>query len=138
MSEPRNDRAAELVSEPYLLDAEAAQAYRLAAQGPPRRAPRKGIHDDQEAARRAGFGAPIAAGEQTYAVLASFLADRFGMGFLRGGRLEVSFVKPVLFGDTLTCHARATNERDGARELEVWVANQRGERVATGTARVGL
>ena len=67
---------------------------------------RADIHDDKEAARKAGFVAPIAGGEQTIAVMAKFLLDKFGMGFLRGGRIEVALVKPVFFGDTLTLHAR--------------------------------
>ena len=92
---------AELVSAPYLLDAAAAKAYHDGIERPPRRRPPRGIHDDKDAARKAGFAAPIAGGEQTIAIIAQFLADHFGLRFVRGGRIEVSLTRPVLFGDTL-------------------------------------
>ena len=136
MSTATTDFGRELVSKPFLLDADAAKAYGEGIESPPRRAPRVNIHTDDEAARKAGFRAPIAGGEQTYAVMANFLLDSFGIDFLRGGRLEATLVKPVFYGDTLTMHARISNA-DGQRlHLEIRTENQRGERVLIGTARV--
>ncbi|MGC1192174.1 MAG: MaoC family dehydratase [Candidatus Binatus sp.] len=130
----------ELVSAPYLLDAAAAKAYHDGIEGPPRRRPPRGIHDDKDAARKAGFRAPIAGGEQTIAIIAQFLADHFGLRFVRGGRIEVSLTRPVLFGDTLTSHAKIVSvDTDANRaELLIQVANQRGEQVLTGTAAVRI
>jgi acyl dehydratase len=128
---------AEIVSQPYVLDAAAAKAYGEGIESPRRRASRRSIHDDKDAARDAGFVAPIAAGEQTIAVIAQFLADNFGMRFVRGGRLEVALTKPVLFGDTLTSHARIERTVDDERaELKIRVENQRGEEVLIGSASV--
>lgn len=130
---------AEIVSHAYILDADAAKAYGEGIESPRRRATRRGIHDDRDAARNAGFVAPIAAGEHTLAVIAQFLADNFGMRFVRGGRLEVALTKPVLFGDALI--SRATIERivDGERaELNIRVENQRGENVLIGSASVRI
>jgi acyl dehydratase len=131
---------AELVSAPYLLDVAAAKAYQDGIEGPARRRPPRGIHDDKDAARKAGFIAPIAGGEQTIAIIAQFIADNFGMRFVRGGRIEVSLTKPVLFGDTLISHAKIISvDPDANRaELEIHVANQRGEQVLTGTAAVRM
>jgi acyl dehydratase len=126
----------EIVSTPYLLDAAAAKAYGEGIQSPPRRKPRVNIHTDNDAAHKAGFRAPIAGGEQTYAVMANFILDSFGVGFLRGGRLEASLVKPVFFGDTLTMHARIIETEGPHLQLEVWTENQLGERVLIGSARV--
>src|ERR1700719_1327863 len=126
----------ELVSKPFLLDAAAAEAYEEGVEGPPRRTPRVNIHTDDEAARKAGFRAPIAGGEQTYAVMANFILDSFGIGFLRGGRLEAALVKPVFYGDTLTMHARIVDGDSPQLHLEVWTENQLGERVLVGAARV--
>src|SRR5437879_1391788 len=128
------ETGAEFASAPYLLDANAADAYRGAVAGPPRRKRANNIHNDDAAAKKAGYRAPIAAGEQTYAVLANFLVDLFGVDFLRGGRLEAAFTKPVFYGDRLTSHARVTTASGSAIEVEVWVDNDRGERVAIGTA----
>ena len=128
---------AEIVSQPYLLDAAAAKAYREGIESPRRRASRRSIHDDKDAARDAGFVAPIAAGEQTIAVITQFLADNFGMRFVRGGRIEVSLTKPVLFGDALTSRARVERIVDDERaELKIRVENQRGEEVLVGSASV--
>ena len=136
MSAPAIDLGREIVSKPYLLDAEAAKAYQIGIEGPPRRAPKVNIHTDEEAARKAGFRAPIAGGEQTYAVMANFILDSFGVDFLRGGRLEAALVKPVFYGDRLVMHARVVEAADSSIHLEVWTENDRGERVLTGTARI--
>src|SRR5271168_4443865 len=122
-----------MVSAPYLLDAAAAKLYHDGIERPPRHRPPRGIHDDKDAARKAGFVAPIAGGEQTIAIVAQFLADNFGMRFVRGGRIEVALTKPVLFGDTLTSHAKVVEvDPDANRvELQIHVANQRGEQVLT-------
>ena len=128
---------AEIISQPYVLDAAAAKAYGEGIESPRQRASRRSIHDDKDAAASAGFVAPIAAGEQTIAVIAQFLADNFGMRFVRGGRIEVSLTKPVLFGDTLTSHARIERIVDDERaELKIRVENQRGEAVLVGSALV--
>jgi acyl dehydratase len=129
---------AELVSAPYVLDAAAANAYHDGIERPARRRPPRGIHDDKDAARKAGFMAPIAGGEQTIAVIAQFLADNFGMRFVRGGRIEISLTKPVLYGDTLTSHAKIISVDPNANraELQIHVENQRGEQVLMGTAAV--
>jgi len=131
---------AELISAPYLLDAAAAKLYHDGLEQPVRRRPPRGIHDDKEAARKAGFVAPIAGGEQTIAVMAQFLADNFGMRFVRGGRIEVSLTRPVLFGDTLTSYARIVSfdANSNRTELQIHVENQRGEQVLTGTAAVRM
>jgi acyl dehydratase len=127
----------ETVSKPYVLDAAAAKAYGEGIESPRRRASRRSIHDDKDAAASAGFVAPIAAGEQTIAVIAQFLADNFGMQFVRGGRIEVSLTKPVLFGDTLISHARVERIVGDERvELKIRVENQRGEEVLVGSALV--
>ena len=129
---------AELVSVPYLLDAAAANAYHDGIERPARRRPPRGIHDDKDAARKAGFMAPIAGGEQTIAIVAQFIADNFGMRFVRGGRIEVSLTKPVLFGDTLTSHAKIVSVDATHAQLQIYVENQRGEQVLTGTAAVRM
>ena len=118
------------MSAPYLLDADAAKAYQNGIEGPPLAVRRANIHDDQDAARKAGFVAPIAGGEQTIAIIAQFLADKFGLRFVRGGRIEVSLIRPVLFGDTLTSHAKVVGVDASARGAEDGVENQRGEKSA--------
>jgi len=127
---------ARLLSEPYLIDEKSAHAYLQAAPDRPASRRRVNIHNDLEAAQKAGYRAPIVAGEHTWAFLAGFLADRYGARLIRGGRLELAFIKPVMFGETIRASAREIRRHADALELEVWVENDRGERVATGSARV--
>ena len=129
---------AELKSAPYLLDAAAADAYRRALDSPPRRRLPKNIHSDPAAASRAGFTAPIAAGEQTLAVIAEWLTAKFGARFTRGGRIEVTLTRPVFYGDTLVSHAVAAHEEKSNLRLDIWVENQNGERVLEGVAIVRI
>jgi acyl dehydratase len=121
---------------PYLLDDAAAQAYERGLRHPPRRGPRTNIHTDRVAATRAGFAAPIAAGEHTIAVAMQLVVDTFGERFLQGGAFEVAMIKPVFFGDTIAAHARIARAERDRLELDLWVENQHGAQVLTGTARV--
>ena len=121
---------------PYLLDAAATQAYERGLKQPQRRRPRSNIHTDRAAATRAGFTAPIAAGEHTIAVAMQLVVDTFGERFLRGGGFEVTLIKPVFFGDTIAAHARIARAEQARLELDLWVENQHGAQVLTGTARV--
>jgi acyl dehydratase len=121
---------------PYLLDDAAAQAYERGLRHPPRRGPRVNIHTDRAAATRAGFAAPIAAGEQTIAVVMQLVVDTFGQRFLQGGGFEVALIKPVLFGDTIAAHARIARAQQHHLDIDLWVVNQHGAQVLTGTARV--
>jgi hypothetical protein len=125
-------------SAPYLLDAAAAERYGKAIESPPRRSPRRGIHDDEQAAMSAGFSRPIAAGEHTFAIIAQFLAAKFGIQFLRGGRIEIVLTKPVFFGDTLTSHADVENLSATRATLRISVENQHGEDVLVGSAAIRI
>jgi acyl dehydratase len=132
MSERIGDQYA---SAPYLFDSECAEEYARAIEAPRNRRRIANIHNDMDAARRAGFPGPIVPGEHTLAVLARLLVDRFGIRFLRGGRLEAAFIKPLYFGDEVTAHARVVRV-SGAIELDVWVQRRGGERVVAGSAAV--
>jgi len=126
----------EFATAPYRLDDACAQAYERAVKAPRRRRRRINIHTDRNAAAKAGFVAPIAAGEHTIAVALELIVDNFGERFLRDGSFDVALVKPVLFGDTLTAHARVARVEPEKLELDVWVENQEGAQVLIGKARV--
>ena len=62
--------------------------------------------------------------------------------WLYGGRQESKFIQVVVPGDTLTYHGTVTGktEADGRRyvTLDIHAANQRGEKVMVGNARVAF
>ena len=99
------------------------------------------IHTDVALARDAGIdGPPIASGMVTVAFLNEYLAARFGPAWHATGHLSVAFVAPTRAGETVTVDAVETGRRpadDGeVVSLEVWCANERGQRATVGSADV--
>jgi acyl dehydratase len=96
------------------------------------------IHTDPEWARQKGFRAPLAQGMMSTAYVSELMVKFVGPGFVRGGRMSVSFVKPVIVGDTLTLRGRVkSREPEGGRTrvtVEVWCENQDGVKTLVGTA----
>lgn len=99
------------------------------------------IHLDDEIATQSGVGPTVIAhGMLSMAFVAQMLTDWVGPTNLR--RLGVRFTAMVRPGDVLTCRGRVEQVRteDGRTQAdcEVWIDNQRGERVLTGRAVVDL
>jgi 3-hydroxybutyryl-CoA dehydratase len=98
----------------------------------------KSIHTDAEWARKKGFAAPLAQGLMSTAYVSQMMVEFLGEGFVRGGRINASFIKPVLAGDTLTMHgAVKSKEAEGAHTrvtVEFWCVSQRGVKTMVGTA----
>ena len=98
----------------------------------------KSIHTDAEWAKKKGFAAPLAQGLMSTAYVSQMMVDFLGEGFVRGGKINASFIKPVLAGDTLTMHgAVKSKEAEGPHTrvtVEFWCVSQRGEKTMVGTA----
>jgi len=96
------------------------------------------IHTDPEWARKKGFRAPLAQAMMSTAYVSQLMTLFAGEGFVKGGRMSVSFIKPVVVGDTLTVRGRVrSREADGERTrvtVEVWCENQDGVKTMVGTA----
>lgn len=98
------------------------------------------IHQDDEFARAAGMGGVFAHGMLSMGFVAQAVTDWAGAGAVR--KLGVRFAGLVRLKDTVTCKGRVLSKssKDDVHtvELEVWVENQRGEKVVTGKAVVAL
>lgn len=96
------------------------------------------IHTDAEWARKKGFAAPLAQGMMSTAYVSQMMVQFLGEGFVKGGRMSVAFIKPVLAGDTLTMHGSVrSKDADGAQtrvSVEFWCENQQGVKTMVGTA----
>jgi acyl dehydratase len=96
------------------------------------------FHTDKEYAKSKGLPGTLAQSMHYYAFVSEMLTDFFGEGWVRGGRLAMTFVRMVLSGDTITCKAVVTGVKkddDGNRvSLDVSCENQKEEKVAVGTA----
>jgi acyl dehydratase len=66
------------------------------------------------------------------------MVDFAGVGFVKGGKIAVSFIKPVVVGDTLTVHGTIKSRaREGDKTrvtVEIWCENQDGVKTMVGTA----
>ena len=98
----------------------------------------RNIHTDDEVARKAGLPRALAQGRYPVGYLSEYLLAFFERGWIQGGKLDVSLVKPIFPGDTVTIRGVV---RDKAREgtftrimLDVWLENQNGEKATVGTA----
>src|SRR3990170_3915082 len=67
---------------------------------------RPNIHNDPEAAKAAGIGAtPIASGRMTSAFVGEIMQKFFGEKWARAGKTDLTFIRPVRDGDTVTVYA---------------------------------
>ena len=96
------------------------------------------IHTDEEWARKKGFRAPLAQAMMSTAYVSQLMMQYLGEGFVKGGKMSVAFIKPVVVGDTLTVHGVVkSREREGDKTrvtVEVWCENQDGVQTMVGTA----
>lgn len=107
---------------------EAIQRYALASGG------RARIHLDPDYARSVGLPDAIAHGLMVLTYADQMLARALGSSWHRGGCLELTFLAPVLAGDTLTVRAHRA-AADGARlAFTLSCTNQRGQLVQGGRA----
>jgi len=98
----------------------------------------RNIHTDWDVAAKAGLPAPLAPGMMLYDYVSEMLTNFFGQEWLKGGKLSVSFIHYVVPGEVITTKGtiREKMPEDNALRMnvEIWCENQRGERVAVGTA----
>ena len=103
-----------------------------------KRANEKTIHTDYEAAAKEGLPAPVAIGPQVAALLFRQFRLCFGMGWIVGGRHDLTFRKPVFVTDFCVARGVVTKTETEGEKLrvhcEVWVENQKKDKVIVGTA----
>jgi len=96
------------------------------------------IHTDDEVARRAGLPRALAQGRYPIAYISERMLAFFGTGWIQGGKLDVTLVKGIYPGDTITVKGVITDKspEDGAVRLvlDVWLENQHGEQATAGIA----
>jgi len=100
------------------------------------------IHVQLEAAKKAGFPATVAQGLMGADYVSELLENELGREWYDYAKLSVTFLRPVLCGDSLSATGRlAETAEDGAmvrRVYELWCENQAGDLVTAATASVLL
>jgi acyl dehydratase len=100
--------------------------------------PSKNYHNDVEEARKLGFPDIVVQGMMPLCFLSEMMTERFGPGWLRGGRMSVNLVNVLWQTDAVTCRGRvAARTAEGSRQrahLQVWCEKDDGTKVVVGTA----
>ena len=120
-----------------LLTEKLDRKFKKYAQGP-------NIHTDDAAAKAAGFSRRVVPGIQSYSFISEMLSRFFGMRWVKGGKINLRFVRPFLVGEKITCEAQVTKTvalektKEHFAELEVRCKNSAGDIVSAGSARVRI
>ena len=100
--------------------------------------PRKNYHNDKEMAIKWGFPDIVVEGMMSTCFLSEMMTNRFGAGWIAGGKMNVNLVNIVWQSDSLTCRGFVREiTPEGARQrahLDVWVEKEDGTKVTIGTA----
>jgi 3-hydroxybutyryl-CoA dehydratase len=99
---------------------------------------KENYHSDDDAAKTAGLKQPIASAHMTISYMHDLLNKFFGHDWVKGGRLNLKFIRPTLAGDRVTYKGRVVGKADEGEKvrlsLDVWTENQRGQQTAAGQA----
>jgi len=100
--------------------------------------PRRSIHTDDEVARQGGLPRAVLQGIQNMTYLSEMLLKFFGQNWIKTGKISITFIGLVFPGDTMTTKAvvkeKVAEGKATRLVLDIWVENQKGERVVVGTA----
>lgn len=98
----------------------------------------KNIHNDLDAAKRAGLELPLVQGQQQVGYLTEMLVSFFGKSWFTSGWIKVKFIHPVTVGETVTARGvvKEKLKENGKTKLnlEIWVENSEGKLTTVGWA----
>lgn len=97
----------------------------------------KTIHNDDAAAQREGLPRAVAVGPQVAALIFRMMRSCFEEGWLIGGKVALTFRRPVWSNDFATARGVITEiepEDDSVRMIcDVWIERADGEKAIVGT-----
>jgi acyl dehydratase len=100
--------------------------------------PQRNYHNDREMALKLGFPDVVVQGMMSICFLSEMMTDRFGAGWIAGGKLAVNLVNVVWGSDRITTRGfvrEITPEGERRRaHLDVWAEKDDGTKVIVGTA----
>jgi len=100
--------------------------------------PKKNVHTDFDFAKECGLPSVAASGTQNQGYVVELMVDLFGAEWLSNGTMDVRFVGLTNVEDVVVPKAvvKLKEVLEGKTKyfMDVWVENQRGEKVLVGTA----
>jgi N-terminal half of MaoC dehydratase len=110
-----------------------SQAMCMAFSGPGRN-----YHTDPEEARKLGFPDIVVQGMLSVCLIAEMMTQRFGLGFVIGGKFDLRLVNVLWAEEATAPHGRIIERRrEGERtraEVEVWTEKADGTKTIVGSA----
>ena len=99
---------------------------------------RNPIHFDDEIAKKEGLPGAVFTGIQICGLLGEMLNNFFGIAWLKGGTMEITFIGVVLAGDTIEAKGIVKEKMmvtNGEKvTLDIWCEKQFGEKIIIGKA----
>jgi acyl dehydratase len=100
--------------------------------------PNRNYHTDAEEARKLGFPEIVVQGMLSVCMVAEMMTQRFGLGFIVGGRFDLRLVNVLWADETTGAQGRIVERRpEGKRtraEVEVWCDKADGTKTIVGSA----
>ena len=100
--------------------------------------PEKNYHNDRESARALGFPDIVVQGMMSTCFVAELMHQRFGDGWVTGGKMDVKLTNVLWVNETVATHGRVREEvPEGTRtrvHCEVWADKPDGTRILLGEA----
>ena len=97
----------------------------------------KTIHNDDEAAQREGLPRAVAVGPQVAALIFRMMRTCFEEGWIAGGKMALTFRRPVWSNDFATARGVITAKEDEGDQTrmvcDVWIERADGEKAIVGT-----
>ena len=95
-------------------------------------------HTDRSAAQDLGFSEVVIGAGMTMAYLSDLMTERFGKGWLEGGRMDLKFINVLHPDEPFTCEGIITghSQEGGRRRAEVALSASKtgGPKIIVGTA----
>jgi hypothetical protein len=95
-------------------------------------------HTDAQAARKLGFPDIVVQGMWSVCLIAEMMTQRFGLGFMMGGKFDLRLVNVLWVDEISGPHGRIIERRDEGKRartmVEVWCEKADGTKTIVGTA----
>ena len=100
--------------------------------------PNRNYHNDREEAKKLGFPDVVVQGTMSTTFISEMLTNRFGMGWIEGGRMSLNLINVLWGGEAVTARGAVRSwQREGSRRrafLDVWTEKADGTKTLAGTA----
>ncbi|HUF53814.1 MAG TPA: MaoC family dehydratase N-terminal domain-containing protein [Dehalococcoidia bacterium] len=100
--------------------------------------PHKNYHNDKEEARRLGFPDIVVQGMMSLCFVSQMMTERYGSGWIYGGRMNVNLVNVLWQGEVVTAQGAVIGQTpEGPRtrdQVRAWCEKADGTKIVVGTA----